>query len=96
MVLSVHTDALYLSEPGGKNKAAGHFYLSNCIEKDFNNGAVLTLLAIIKHIMLLASKAELSTSAASLLLHIEPHSRNLATSSQLPLLSPPTTSLPKA
>jgi hypothetical protein len=38
-----------------------------------------------------------STTAASLLLHFfEPHLRNLATSNQLPLLSPLTTLLPKA
>ncbi len=37
-----------------------------------------------------------STTAASLPPHFEPHKRNLATSNQLPLLSPPTTSLPKA
>ena len=37
-----------------------------------------------------------STIAASLLPHFEPHLRNSAMSNQLPLLSPPTTSLPKA
>jgi hypothetical protein len=36
------------------------------------------------------------TTNASLMHHFEPLSRNLATSSQLPLPSPPTTSLPKA
>ena len=61
MVLSVHTDASYLSEPGGKSRAAGHFYLSNRNDKDFNNGAILTLSTIIKHIMSSASKAELAT-----------------------------------
>ncbi len=40
---------------------AGHFYLSNRNDKDFNNGAILTLSTIIKHIMLLASKAKLTT-----------------------------------
>jgi hypothetical protein len=60
MVLSVHTDASYLSKPGGNSKVAGHLYLSNCNEKDFNNGAILTLLTIIKHIMSLASKVKLA------------------------------------
>jgi hypothetical protein len=60
MVLSVHMVASYLSEPGGKSRAAGHFYLSNCNDKDFNNGPILTLSTIIKHVMLLASKAELA------------------------------------
>jgi hypothetical protein len=60
MVLSVHTEASYLSKPGGKNRAAGHFYLSNQNDKDFINGTILTLSTIIKHIMSSASKAELA------------------------------------
>ncbi len=60
MVLLVHTDASYLSKPGGTSRAAGHFYLSNCNDKDFNNRAILTLSTIIKHIILLASKAKLA------------------------------------
>jgi hypothetical protein len=60
MVLSLHTDASYLSEPGGKSQAAGHFYLSNRNDKDFNNGAILTLPTIIKHVMLSPSEAELA------------------------------------
>ena len=60
MILAVHTDASYLSEPGGKSRAAGHFYLTNRNDEDFNNGAVLTLSSIIKHIMSLASEAELA------------------------------------
>jgi hypothetical protein len=61
MVLSVHTDASYISKPGGKSRAAGHFYLSNCNDKDFNNGDILTLSTIIKHVMLSASEAEFAT-----------------------------------
>ncbi len=57
----VHMDASYLSEPGSKSQAAGHFYLSNHNDKDFNNGAIVTLSTIIKHIMLSASEAELAT-----------------------------------
>jgi hypothetical protein len=60
MVLLVQTDALYLSEPGGKSRAASHFYLSNCNDKDFNNGAILTLSTIIKHVMLTVFKAQLA------------------------------------
>jgi hypothetical protein len=51
----------YLSKSGSKSKAAGHFYLSNCNDKDFNNGTILTLCTIIKHVMLSASEAELAT-----------------------------------
>ncbi len=61
VVLSVHTDASYLFEPGGKSRAAGHFYLSNCNDKDFNNGIILTLSTIIKHVMSSASEAKHAT-----------------------------------
>jgi hypothetical protein len=60
MVLLVHTDAFYLSKPGGKSRAAGHFYLSNRNDKDFNIDAILTLLTFIKHVMFSASKAKLA------------------------------------
>jgi hypothetical protein len=60
MILLVHTDAYYLSKAGGKSRAAGHFYLTNQNNKNFINGAVLTLSAIIKHVMSSASKVELS------------------------------------
>jgi hypothetical protein len=60
MILAVHMDASYLSIAGGKSREAGHFYLTNQNDKNFNNGAVLTLSAIIKHVMSSMSKAELS------------------------------------
>jgi hypothetical protein len=58
--VGTHGCILYLSKPGGKSRAAGHFYLSNCNDKDFNNGAILTLSTIIKHVMSSASKAKLA------------------------------------
>ncbi len=58
MILAIHTDASYLSKPGGKSRAAGHFYLTNRNNEDFNNGAILT--PIIKHVMSSASKAKLA------------------------------------
>jgi hypothetical protein len=60
MILLIHTDASYLFKPGGKSRAAGNFDSSNCNDEDFDNGAILTLSTIIKHIMLSASKAELA------------------------------------
>jgi hypothetical protein len=42
MILLVQTDASYLSKPGGKSRAARYFYLSNCNDKDFNDGTILT------------------------------------------------------
>jgi hypothetical protein len=57
---SVHTDTSYLSKPGDKSRSAGHVYLSNCNDEDFNSGPILTLWTIIKHVMLSASKANLA------------------------------------
>jgi hypothetical protein len=54
-------DVSYLSELGGKSRATGHFYLTNRNDEDFNNGTILTLSTIIKHVMLSASKAKLAT-----------------------------------
>jgi hypothetical protein len=60
MILAVHIDASYLLEAGGKSRAAGHLYLTNRNGEDFNNGAVLTLSSIIKHVMSSASEAKLA------------------------------------
>jgi hypothetical protein len=60
IILAIHTDASYLSKAVGKSRAAGHIYHTNQNNENFNNGAVLTLSAIIKHVMSSASKAELS------------------------------------
>jgi hypothetical protein len=60
MVLSVHTDVSYLFDPGCKSQASGNFHHSNCNDKDFNNGAILTLSTIIKHVMSSVSEAELA------------------------------------
>ncbi len=60
MILLVHTDALYLSEHNMRSQASVHFYLTNKGNKEFNNGAILNLASIIKHIMSSASEAELA------------------------------------
>ncbi len=60
MILAVHTDASYLSKQAGKSRASAHFYLTNHDDEEFNNGAILTLSFINKHIMSSASKAKLA------------------------------------
>jgi hypothetical protein len=60
MILTIQTDASYLSKIGGKSRAKGHFYLTNCNDEKFNSGAILTLSSIIKHVMSSASEAELA------------------------------------
>ena len=58
MIMALHSDASYLSEPEAKSRAAGHFYLGMKNDEAFDNGAILTLSKIIKHVMSSASEAE--------------------------------------
>jgi hypothetical protein len=60
IILAVHSDASYLSEAKARSRSGGHFYLTNKDDEKFQNGAVLTLSSIIKHIMASASEAELA------------------------------------
>eukprot|EP00957_Ditylum_brightwellii_P151696 11552278-Ditylum_brightwellii.AAC.1 len=60
MMLVVHSDASYLSERNACSRAAGHFYLANKNNEDFNNGAILTLSTIICHVVASALEAELT------------------------------------
>ena len=60
MVLNLHSDASYLSEPKAKRRAGGHFWIGNKNDEHFNNGAIVTLSSVIKHVMSSASEAELA------------------------------------
>jgi len=60
MVLGVHSDASYLSEPKARSRAGGHFFLSNNSNIPTNNGAILNIAHIIKHVMSSATEAELA------------------------------------
>ena len=60
MVLALHSDTSYLSEPNSKSCAAGHFYLTKKSDQDYDNGAILTISKIIKHVMTSASEAEVA------------------------------------
>ena len=60
MILALHSDASHKSEPNAKSRAAGHFYLTKNNTKDMNNGAILTLSKIIKHVVGSASEAEVA------------------------------------
>jgi len=59
MVLVVHSDVSYLSEPKACSRAGGHFFLSSDCNHPANNGAVLNLAQLIKAVMSFAAKAEL-------------------------------------
>ena len=60
MKLAVHSDASYLSEPKARSRAGGHFFLSNNADVPPNNGAILNIAHIIKHVMSSATEAELA------------------------------------
>jgi hypothetical protein len=59
MVLAVHSNASYLSEPKACSRAGGHFFLSSDTTIPPNNGAVLNIVHIIKNVMSSATKAKL-------------------------------------
>ena len=59
MVLDVHSDASYLSEPKARSRAGGHFFLSDHSENPPNNGAVLNISQIIKNVMTSAADVEI-------------------------------------
>ena len=61
MELAAHSDASYLSEPKARSRAGGHFILSDGAAVPGNNGAVLNVAHIIKHVMTSATEAELAT-----------------------------------
>jgi hypothetical protein len=47
MVLAIHSDAFYLSEPKACSRAGGHMFLSTNDDFPANNGAVLNISQII-------------------------------------------------
>ena len=51
MILSIQSDASYLSEPKAQSHAGGCFFLSNGTGKAPNNGPILNIFQIIKSIM---------------------------------------------
>eukprot|EP00804_Cyclotella_cryptica_P020585 CCRYP_003433-RA/>CCRYP_003433-RA protein AED:0.38 eAED:0.38 QI:0/0/0/1/1/1/2/0/421 len=82
MVLAAHSDASYLSEPQARSRAGGHFFLSSNADIPPNNGAILNIAHIIKHVMASATEAELAALfiTAGKLSTYASYSWNLATS----------------
>ena len=58
--LSVHSDASYLSKPKARRRSGGHFFLSNEATIPQNNGAIINIAHIIKHVMTSATEAKLA------------------------------------
>ena len=59
MILHVHSDASYLTEPKARSRAGGHFFLSSKAKDAPNNGAVHNIAQILKHVMTSAADAEI-------------------------------------
>jgi hypothetical protein len=59
MILAIHSDASYLSEPKARSRAGGHMFMAGEDEIPINNGAVLNISQIIKSVMSSAAEAEL-------------------------------------
>ncbi|KAL7479022.1 hypothetical protein ACHAW6_004772, partial [Cyclotella cf. meneghiniana] len=60
MILAIHSNASYLSEPGKCSCAGGHFFLSSNAELPPNNGAILNIVHIIKQVMASTTEAKLA------------------------------------
>jgi hypothetical protein len=60
IVLAVHSNASYLSEPKPQSLVGGHFFLSSNTTVPPINGAILNIAHIIKNIMSSATEAELA------------------------------------
>ena len=59
MVMKIHTDASYLSEPQAKSRVGGHFYLgSKPTQIMDNNGSILNTATILRHVVVSAAEAE--------------------------------------
>jgi hypothetical protein len=59
MVLAIHSDTSYLSEPKARSRAGGHMFMAGRDNIPTNNGALLNILQIIWAVMSLAAEAEL-------------------------------------
>jgi hypothetical protein len=59
MVLVVHSDASYLSEPKARSRAGRNFFMSSNFDDPINNGAILNLAQLIKAIMSSTAEARI-------------------------------------
>ena len=62
MILNIHSDASYLSEPNARSRVAGHFFVADKPDERkpiLLNDAVHTLCMVLKHVAASAAEAEL-------------------------------------
>jgi hypothetical protein len=63
MILHVHSDASYLTEPEARSRAGGHFFLSNDPQSEpILNAPILSLVKVIRAVMSSAAEAELGAT----------------------------------
>jgi len=60
MIMAVQSNASNLCKPNAKSRAGGHFFMSTNAKIPPNNGAILIIARIIKHVMTSATEAELA------------------------------------
>ena len=60
MKFAAHSDASYLSELRVQSRAGGNVSRSSNSTVQYNNGAILNIVHIIKHVMTSATEAELA------------------------------------
>jgi hypothetical protein len=60
IILAIHSDASYLSEPKARSQAGGHMFMAGNNKISINNGAILNILQVIKSVMSSATEAELA------------------------------------
>jgi hypothetical protein len=73
MVLTGHSNALYLSKLKEYSRAGGHFFMFNNTAKPANNGAILTVAPIVKANMSLTAEAEVGALYINCREAISPH-----------------------
>jgi hypothetical protein len=61
MIVAIHSNSSYLSEPKAQSQASGHMFMAGDDEIPINNSAVLNIMQIIISVMSSAAEAELGT-----------------------------------
>ena len=59
MVLAIHGDASYLSEPSARSRVGGSFFCSSNVDDLPNNSAILNIFKVLKAVMSSAAEAKL-------------------------------------
>ena len=61
MILAIHSDASYLTEPKARSKAGGHYYMADDDEEQPKDGPVHSVAQITRNMMTSAADAEIGS-----------------------------------